>query len=67
LITGALDTGLLSEVLITTIGILVNADDSLFVAGYFANYKGVSAASIAKILPNGNRDASFQFMDFKHC
>ena len=62
LTTGAVDTGFTIGAGFdnTTIDILVNADDSLIVTGYFGNYKGVSAASITKILPNGDRDASFQ-------
>ena len=43
----------------TTIDVLVNNDDSLFVTGYFSTYKGVSAAKITKLLPNGDRDVSF--------
>jgi hypothetical protein len=44
----------------TTTSVIVNADDSLIVTGYFNSYKGVSApGGIAKINSNGSRDLTF--------
>jgi len=44
----------------TTVGVYVENDESIFVTGYFTTYKGVSANKLAKILPNGDRDVTFQ-------
>jgi hypothetical protein len=44
----------------TTVDLLVNADESVFVTGYFTAYKGVGANKITKLLPNGDRDVTFQ-------
>lgn len=44
----------------TVTDILMNADDSFFAVGYFASWKGVATApGITKLLPNGDRDFSF--------
>jgi hypothetical protein len=43
----------------TVVDLLVDPDDKIFVLGYFNNYRGVSSPKIAKLLPNGDRDASF--------
>jgi len=43
----------------TSVGLLINTDDSLFVTGYFSLYNGVSANKIIKLLPSGLKDVSF--------
>jgi hypothetical protein len=61
-INGTLDTSFVvgSGFNNTTIDVLVNNDESIFVSGYFSTYKGVSANKITKLLPNGDRDVTFQ-------
>lgn len=41
--------------------VLVNADETIYVTGQFSTYKGVTAKNIVKLLPNGDKDASFVF------
>lgn len=44
----------------TTISVLINPDDSMFVSGYFTTYNGVSVSpGITKLLSDGTRDTSF--------
>jgi uncharacterized delta-60 repeat protein len=45
----------------TTIDILINPDNSMYVVGYFSAYKGVSVVSngIVKLLSNGSVDSTF--------
>lgn len=44
----------------TTLSVIVNQDDSMFVTGYFDTYKGVSTSGgIIKIDQYGNKDTSF--------
>ena len=39
--------------------IALQVDGNLIIVGSFANYNGISAPKIARILPNGNLDATF--------
>jgi hypothetical protein len=43
----------------STISVAVNSDDTLFVTTYATTYKGAAIPSVIKILPNGDRDFSF--------
>lgn len=44
----------------TTIGVIVNADDSLIITGYFSSYNGVATSGgICKVNSDGSRDLGF--------
>lgn len=44
----------------TTLGVIINSDNSMFIVGYFNSYKGVAVSpGITKLLANGSVDSSF--------